>query len=78
LRHGIRFDNGAAWTDRHRDWLATVTLDWPAAQATMLDARGAIDALCHRREQRELVAMLPSSPWVVQVGRLRCLRVSRR
>ncbi len=39
LRHGIRFDDGRAWTDRHRDWLATVTLDWPAAQATMLDAQ---------------------------------------
>ena len=67
---------GAAWTQRHRDWLGTVTLDWPAAQATLLDARGAIDALAHRREQleREIVAMLPSSPWVVQVGRLRCLR----
>ena len=76
LRHGIRFDDGAAWTQRHRDWLGTVTLDWPAAQATLLDARGAIDALAHRREQleREIVAMLPSSPWVVQVGRLRCLR----
>ena len=76
LRHGIRFDDGQAWTQRHRDWLATVTLDWPAAQATLLDARGAIDALAHRREQleREIVAMLPASPWVVQVGRLRCLR----
>ena len=50
LRHGIRFDDGAAWTQRHRDWLATVTLEWPAAQATLLDARGAIDALAHRRD----------------------------
>jgi len=76
LRHGIRFDDGAAWTARHGQWLATVTLPWPAAQATMLDARGAIDALAHRRDalQREIVAMLPASPWVVQVGRLRCLR----
>src|SRR5438270_2220181 len=76
LRHGIRFDDGQAWTQRHRDWLATITLDWPAAQATLLDARGAIDVLAHRREQleREIVAMLPASPWVVQVGRLRCLR----
>jgi transposase len=76
LRHGIRFDDGAAWTERHRAWLATVTLDWPAAQATMLDARGAIDALAHRRGalEREIVAMLPSSPWTVQVARLRCLR----
>jgi len=76
LRNGIQFDDGHAWTARHRDWLATVTLDWPAAQATLLDARGAVDALCHRREQpeREIVALLPTSPWVVQVARLRCLR----
>src|SRR5271167_3483305 len=76
LRHGIRFDDGAAWTQRHRDWLATVTLQWPAAQATLLDARGAIDALAHRRDslEREIIAMLPSSPWALQVGRLRCLR----
>lgn len=76
LRHDIRFDDGTAWTQRHRDWLATVTLPWPAAQATPLDARGAIDALTHRREQleREIIALLPTSPWQLQVGRLRCLR----
>ena len=76
LRHGIRFDDGRAWTDRHRAWLATITLPWPAAQATLLDVHGAIDALCHRRDQleREIVTMLPSSPWATQVGRLRCLR----
>jgi transposase len=45
LRHGIRFEDGAAWTERHQRWLATVTLDWPAAQTTLLDCRGAIDAL---------------------------------
>ena len=76
LRHDIRFDDGRAWTERHRDWLATVTLGWPAAQTTMLDARGAIDALTHRRDQleREIIALVPASPWQVQVGRLRCLR----
>jgi transposase len=76
LRHGIRFEDGPAWTQRHRDWLAQVALGWPAAQATMLDARGAIDALAHRRDalEREITAMLPGSPWAVQVGRLRCLR----
>jgi transposase len=76
LRHGIRFDDGQAWTDRHRQWLLTITLDWPAANATLLDARGAINALCHRREQLEceIVALLPACPWAVQVGRLRCLR----
>jgi hypothetical protein len=50
LRHGMRFDDGPAWTQRHRDWLAEVKLGWPAPQATMLDARGAIDALTHRRD----------------------------
>jgi transposase len=76
LRHGHRFDDGPAWTRRHRDWLAGVQLGWPAAHAAMLDARGAIDALVYRREQleREIAAMLPGSPWAVQVGRLRCLR----
>jgi transposase len=76
LRHGVRFDDGPAWTQRHRDWLATVQLGWPAAQATMLDARGAIDALAHRRDrlEREIAALLPDSPYNVQVRRLRCLR----
>jgi transposase len=76
LRHGIRFDDGPAWTQRHRDWLHTIALEWPAAQATLLDAQGAIDALVHRRDQleREIVALVPDSPGAVQVGRLRCLR----
>jgi transposase len=76
LRHGIRFDDGRAWTDRHRAWLATIQLGWPAAQTTLLDAIGAVDALVHRREQleREIVALLPASPWQAQLGRLRCMR----
>jgi transposase len=76
LRHGIRFDEGHCWTERHRQWLATITLDWPAAQATLSDASGAVDALCQRRDalEREILGMLASSPWTDQVGRLRCLR----
>ena len=76
LRHGIRFDEGPAWTQRHRDWLAQVALKWPAAQATLLDCQGAIEALEHRRGalEREIVGLLPDCPWRVQVGRLRCLR----
>jgi len=76
LRHGIRFEDGHAWTDRHRQWLSTITLDWPAAQTTLMDCRGAIDVLALRRDQleREIVSLLPSSPWTVQAGRLRCLR----
>ena len=76
LRHGVRFDDGAAWTERHTLWLDTITLGWPAAQATLLDNRGAIDALVHRRGvlEREIIAMIPTSPWAKQIGRLRCLR----
>jgi transposase len=76
LRHGIRFEDGDAWTERHRMWLAGIALEWPAAQATLLDCRGAIDALTHRRDEleRQIVALLPSSPWRAQVGVLRCLR----
>ena len=76
MRHGIQFDDGRAWTDRHRAWLKTVALQWPAAQTTLLDLQGMIDVLVHRREhlEREIVATLPGSPWETQVGRLRCLR----
>jgi transposase len=76
LRHGIRFDDGPAWSDRHRAWLAQLRLPQPAAQATLIDAIGAVDALVHRRMQleRQIVALLPDSPWQAHVGRLRCLR----
>jgi transposase len=76
LRHGHRFDEGPAWSQRHRDWLATVTLPYPAARATLHDATGAIDTLAHRRDdlERQIAALLPGSPWAEQVGRLRCLR----
>jgi transposase len=76
LRHGVRYGDGDAWTERHRRWLATVELDQPAAQSTLLDARGAVEGLIGRREQleREIIGMLPGSPWRVQVARLRCLR----
>jgi transposase len=76
LRHGIRFEEGRAWTDRHRQWLKTVALGWPAAQMTLSDQIGAVDALEHRRDQleRAILGLLPSSPWSTEVGRLRCLR----
>jgi transposase len=75
LRHGVRFDDGNAWTDRHKRWLSTVELRYPTAQATLLDYRGNIDALVIRRDslERQIVAILPSCPRPVQVGRLRCL-----
>src|ERR687896_546344 len=76
LRRGIRFAEGRAWTERHRAWLAGVQLGHVAAQATLADAIGAVDALVHRRDQleREILARLDGGPWATQVGRLRCLR----
>jgi transposase len=76
LRRGIRFDDGRAWTERHRAWLAGVELGHGAAQATLADAIGAVDALVHRRDQleREIVARLDGAPWATQTARLRCLR----
>jgi transposase len=76
LRHGHRFDDGPAWSQRHRDWLAAIALPFAAAQATLQDHVGAIDALAHRRDQLErgIVAQLPASAWATQVARLRCLR----
>lgn len=75
LRHDVRFE-GKAWTERHRDWLDRVELGEPAAQATLADYRGAIEALTHRRSEleRRIEADVPASPWAHEVGRLRCLR----
>ena len=42
----------------------------------LLDCRGAIDQLAHRRDalERQIIAIIPDSPWREQVGLLRCLR----
>jgi transposase len=76
LRRGIRFDDGRAWTERHRAWLDGVELGHDAAQATLADAIGAVDALVHRREalERAILARLGDSPWQAEIARLRCLR----
>jgi transposase len=75
LRHNVRF-GGKAWSERHRGWLATVELCEPASQATLCDYRGAVEALIHRRGEleRQVAALIPSSPWAREVARLRCLR----
>ena len=77
LRRGVHFEGpGDAWSERHRRWLAATRLGPAAAQATLEDMIGAIDALGHRRAslERQIALMLPASPWALQAGRLRCLR----
>jgi transposase len=77
LRHDVRYeDTRSGWTAAHRAWLSRVELPEPAAQATLLDYLGAIDALVLRRDtlERLIGELVPASPWAEQVGRLRCLR----
>lgn len=75
LRHDVRFE-GKAWTERHRVWLGCLELSEDAAQATLCDYRGAIEALLHRKAEleRQIAATIPDSPWAREVGQLRCLR----
>jgi transposase len=75
LRHGVRFED-RAWTERHASWLAQIELDPAAAQMTLLDYRGAVEALVHRRGEldRAITAAVPDSGWAPLVARLRCLR----
>jgi transposase len=75
LRHGIRFE-GRAWSERHRVWLASLELPHEAAQVTLVDYRGAVESLLHRRREleREIVRLVPVCPWAETIARLRCLR----
>jgi transposase len=77
LRHDVRYQAGASgWTVAHRAWLAKVDLGERAAQATLLDYLGAVEALLVRRDtlERLIAELVPDSPWAGQVARLRCLR----
>ena len=77
LRHDVRYeDRASAWTAAHRAWLSKVDLGQRAAQATLLDYLGAIDAFVVRREasKRMIGELVPLSPWAEPVARLRCLR----
>jgi len=76
LRHDVRFEAGKSWSARHREWLARLELPDPGAQITLLDYRGAIDALLVRRGTLEsaIEQLVPASPWAQTIARLRCLR----
>jgi len=77
LRHDITFHGpGANWTARHREWLGRLELSDRAAQVTLLDYLGAIDALIVRRDTLEATIgeLVPGSPWAQTVARLRCMR----
>lgn len=75
LRREIRFEGGS-WTQRHLQWLAKLSFEDPAAEASFADYLGGVEALLHRRSEldRQIQGLVASSPWVREVGRLRCLR----
>jgi len=63
LRHDVRYEEtAAAWTARHRAWLAKIDLGG-GAQATLLDYLGAIGALLLRRDALEtmIAELVPDS-----------------
>ncbi len=77
LRHDVRYeDTASAWTAAHRAWLSRVEFGERAAQSTLLDYLGAIDAFVIRRDSLEgmIGELIPLSPWAEPVARLRCLR----
>ena len=77
LRQGVRYaGNARPWSDQHRAWLAKLELAEQAAQVTLADYRGAIEALLHRRSEleRQIAARIPGSHWQREVALLRCLR----
>jgi transposase len=77
LRHALRYQGKARpWGAEHRAWLAKLELAEQAAQATLVDYRGAIEGLLHRRGELErlIEAAIPGSPWEREVALLRCLR----
>ena len=77
LRHDVCYeDTASAWTIRHRSWLTKIDLGQRGAQLTLLEYLGAIDATVIRRDalDKAIAELIPGSPWVQTVARLRCLR----
>lgn len=75
LRYDQHFE-GNNWTGAHRDWLAKVQLVDPVAQMVLEDGIGMIEMLVVRRDglERQMTALVPSSPWATEIARLRALR----
>jgi len=54
LRHGVRAPDGTRpWTQKHRQWLATVTFEQAALRATVLDCITEVDHVAARIERLE-------------------------
>jgi transposase len=67
---------GGSWTQRHRDWLASLHFDDRASELCFADYLHAHDVLLARRDglDRALAEIAQDCPWSAVIGRLRCLR----
>src|SRR5450755_3248936 len=77
LRHDVCYeDTASAWTIRHRSWLTKIDLGQRGARLTLLEYLGQVDATVIRRDalDKAIAELIPGSPWVQTVARLRCLR----
>ncbi len=76
-RRELRYPGpGGAWTKAHRQWLARLSFDDVASQATFLDYLSAVELLPQRALtlERALAELVPASPFAVTVARFRCFR----
>jgi transposase len=76
LRYGRVYEEGSAWTQAHRRWLAAQRFEHVPTELAYLDALAAIDGLLARRSALdERLSLLATEPelWPT-VPRLRCFR----
>lgn len=76
LRHGIRYSQGEAWTQRYGKWLRSLSFERRAHRAVFADYLQAIEALEERLASldAEIEAISREEPYAEPVGKLRCFR----
>jgi len=76
VRRGLFFNDGYAWSQRHRTWLHGLKLERPADQAVFEDYLLAVEQQEARRAalDRQLKEICETAPYRKPVGVLRCFR----
>jgi len=76
LRRGIIYNQGAAWTQRHRAWLRSIEFEFKVDRLTFDDYLRAIEQMEERQKGLdENIAEVAQSPaYKEKVGLLRCFR----
>jgi transposase len=76
LAHGCVYENGSAWTTRHRSWLARQQFAEPATELAFADLVAAVDGLTARKAalDERLSRLATDERLWPTVARLRCFR----